>query len=297
MGQYVVVKGTSTICQEIFCSLLARELGMHTPHVAVIEYMPHFESKSDWRHCKHLLSGKMTHRDDGRRIVNDEVIILKAKKELNRAFFMLMEYVPNAVTADEELPDNVILSEAVWCHIGAMYMFDVLINNWDRIPGNMWDNEGNAGNILFSCQPEDNGDHVKLVLIDQSISHITAPDNLEIYLRRVRNVIQDVLRNRSCGKESETVKLICHYFEHSVGYEKEISDQDKQCIMDGLVSIVEKVSTWNRDTLETFKSHTNNMLTGSDWADVWKEGMNTIDIHFLCRIMDEFHHSSVNRNK
>lgn len=31
-------------------------------------------------------------------------------------------------------------------------MFDVLINNWDRLPI-IWDNDGNIGNIMFASNP------------------------------------------------------------------------------------------------------------------------------------------------
>lgn len=359
-NEFVVVKGTSTICQEIFCSFLARELGLYTPHVAIIEYMPrNVRHGSDWKQCKQLLTGKLMlkQRDDGRdnggkiggggggglsstvyrrrsapteAIVTDTILIAKAEKELNRAFFILMEYVPNAVTGEDGLFVSssrsqqqqqqqrndeaavVLLNDDTWFDIGAMYMFDALINNWDRIPGNMWDNEGNPTNILFSItsgttgadtganelplQPEEQQSPpwlteervAKLVLIDQAISPILGTHNLTTYHSRVRHMVGDVLRNRHSAESSETVRLICSYIVDYVGYSRDrVGAHQMQRVMCGLVHMIERIASWDEAKLHELKHRTNGMLRGEDWADVWKEGMNTIDIPFLCSVMHE----------
>jgi len=64
---------------------------------------------------------------------------------------MLMEYVSGSVLMG--LSHEEYLSSDVCCQeIGELLAFDLLINNYDRLPL-VWNNTGNSGNIIF-CKPE-----------------------------------------------------------------------------------------------------------------------------------------------
>jgi hypothetical protein len=73
----------------------------------------------------------------------------------------------------------------VWHVLGRLMGFDVLINNFDRLPL-AWSNEGNLGNVMLSTVLDGP------VGIDHSVHPITNPAGLQNYLDRVRRVCVEV---------------------------------------------------------------------------------------------------------
>lgn len=73
----------------------------------------------------------------------------------------------------------------VWHVLGRLMGFDVLINNFDRLPL-AWSNEGNLGNVMLSTVLDGP------VGIDHSVHPITNPAGLQNYLGRVRRVCVEV---------------------------------------------------------------------------------------------------------
>jgi hypothetical protein len=72
--------------------------------------------------------------------------------------------------------------------LGRLIMFDVFINNWDRLPI-IWDSpEGNIDNIMFL-----DSDQVPIIGIDQSVTSITNPDDIELYLKKVRQLLTEIV--------------------------------------------------------------------------------------------------------
>merc|ERR1719271_1086956 len=63
--------------------------------------------------------------------------------------------------------------------------FDLLINNFDRLPL-AWSNDGNLGNVML-CSVSG-----EVVGIDQSVQPITNADGLSKYDSRVKKVCEDV---------------------------------------------------------------------------------------------------------
>merc|ERR1712062_927972 len=72
----------------------------------------------------------------------------------------------------------------LWLQLGRLMAFDMLINNFDRLPL-AWSNEGNLGNIMLGSRLE------PVVGIDQCVNPITHPAGLSCYLQRVRQVVQE----------------------------------------------------------------------------------------------------------
>lgn len=72
----------------------------------------------------------------------------------------------------------------VWSELGRLMGYDMLINNFDRLPL-AWSNEGNLGNVMLGSELG------PVVGIDQCVSPITHPDGLELYLGRVRASIHE----------------------------------------------------------------------------------------------------------
>jgi hypothetical protein len=65
--------------------------------------------------------------------------------------------------------------------LGRLMGYDLLINNFDRLPL-AWNNEGNLGNVMLSSCSKG------VVGIDQSTHAITHPDGLSKYIARIRAV-------------------------------------------------------------------------------------------------------------
>eukprot|EP01094_Clydonella_sp_ATCC50884_P004026 TRINITY_DN1310_c0_g1_i4.p1 TRINITY_DN1310_c0_g1~~TRINITY_DN1310_c0_g1_i4.p1 ORF type:complete len:598 (-),score=192.28 TRINITY_DN1310_c0_g1_i4:262-2055(-) len=80
---------------------------------------------------------------------------------------------------------------AMGCVIG----FDMVINNWDRIPF-AWNNFGNAGNLLV--RPDGT-----MVSIDQAVGVITNDENRTVYFERTRTLLRSVRRWLACGSAQE----------------------------------------------------------------------------------------------
>eukprot|EP00457_Paulinella_chromatophora_P005463 gb/GEZN01005480.1/.p1 GENE.gb/GEZN01005480.1/~~gb/GEZN01005480.1/.p1 ORF type:complete len:422 (-),score=103.94 gb/GEZN01005480.1/:506-1771(-) len=82
--------------------------------------------------------------------------------------------------------------------LGSVLVYDLLINNWDRIPLNdIWTNNGNANNLLFllsdAKKQTDQKDTqatkgIQLVLIDQAVTAILHKTNRDKYLGSVSSL-------------------------------------------------------------------------------------------------------------
>jgi hypothetical protein len=82
------------------------------------------------------------------------------------------------------MPAHLYLKEerkqaSLWFELGRLMGFDLLINNFDRLPL-AWSNEGNLGNIMLGSRTQ------SVVAVDQSVRPITHPDGLRNYLDRVK---------------------------------------------------------------------------------------------------------------
>jgi hypothetical protein len=101
--------------------------------------------------------------------------------------FTVMEFVDGCSMMG--MPAHVYLSEHrahpspnhpnLWYDLGKLMGFDMLINNFDRLPL-AWSNEGNLGNVML-------GSRVNIIVgVDQSVQPITHPEGLRNYQDRVR---------------------------------------------------------------------------------------------------------------
>jgi hypothetical protein len=51
------------------------------------------------------------------------------------------------------LPASVIKSRKLLREIGHIIAFDIVMNNWDRLPAGVWNNEGNIRNLIVESTP------------------------------------------------------------------------------------------------------------------------------------------------
>jgi hypothetical protein len=68
--------------------------------------------------------------------------------------------------------------------LGTVLLFDLLVNNFDRIPmGSVWGNYGNPGNIIV-------GKNGEVFIIDQTITSIQNEAKLQEYLSKINQLIK-----------------------------------------------------------------------------------------------------------
>eukprot|EP00808_Paulinella_micropora_P004021 g48954.t1 len=69
--------------------------------------------------------------------------------------------------------------------LGAVLVYDLLINNWDRLPlAGIWTNNGNANNLLFILS-KDQSAGCSLLVIDQAVTAILHQANRDKYTSQV----------------------------------------------------------------------------------------------------------------
>lgn len=76
-----------------------------------------------------------------------------------------------------------LFSTEMLAAIGGTLVFDMLINNYDRLPV-IWRNEGNASNFVFQNTEEQSKDNPTIALIDQSVTAIV-PKGRPMYYEKV----------------------------------------------------------------------------------------------------------------
>jgi len=119
------------------------------------------------------------------------------KKSLDRPIIMIMEFLKGDDLEHIGIEtlfgkNHSLLSrkgKEILFEIGKMTSFDVLINDWDRIPL-IWGNEGNTGNIMFVSDKKRN----LPVAIDNSLTCIdpSLTENYLEYLDKVKTIFNQI---------------------------------------------------------------------------------------------------------
>jgi len=125
---------------------------------------------------------------------------IPVRKVLQSTFLSVVDFVDGfgmmGMDAHNHLREQAA-HEPVWYELGRLMGFDMLVNNFDRLPL-AWTNEGNLGNVMV-------GSSVKAVVgIDQACAPITHPDGLTMYTKRVQKAV-DEARN-GASQRFEAVK-------------------------------------------------------------------------------------------
>lgn len=213
----VCVKSPGSIAAEMYGAWMAKRLGVPTPGVRLVDR----NSEEGQRIIANLTSDRLCSRQLGLRSKVERVVL--------KPHLLVMQYikgypldyavhgtsfcetfVKNKFAAcgedDKEQSEEASELHAVGklnCRIlGRILGFDVLINNFDRLPC-IWNNRGNAGNIIF--QGDAGTEHVDCVNlaaphtalgIDNMVSCIDAgkfPDQHAAYLGRASTLLKDLL--------------------------------------------------------------------------------------------------------
>jgi hypothetical protein len=119
------------------------------------------------------------------------------------------------------------LGKKICFNLGKVISFDVLINNWDRVPL-IWNNDGNLGNVLVS----DKLQH-PITGIDQSISSIhpiNFKSKYDDYINNVRALIKEL---NSSDKPGPIVNKVQIFLKSNIGYD--IGEEGSLQVRNGLI--------------------------------------------------------------
>lgn len=213
----VCVKSPGSIAAEMYGAWMAKRLGVPTPGVRLVDR----NSEEGQRIIANLTSDRLCSRQQGLRSKIERVVL--------KPHLLVMQYikgypldyvvqgtgfcetfVKNKFAAfeenDKEQSDETSKLHAVGklnCRtLGRILGFDVLINNFDRLPC-IWNNRGNAGNIIFQGDAGiENMDCVDFAAphtalgIDNMVSCIDVgkfPDQHAAYLGRASTLLKGLL--------------------------------------------------------------------------------------------------------
>jgi hypothetical protein len=168
--QKVCVKGSPCLPAELFASLLSDRLGVRVARVRAVRQP---EEVAAVRGC--LMSAEPEEESDGLKAAQ------YASSLVTSSTVEYVDGVPMMGLAAHELIKSKASNDALWQQLGRLMAFDMLINNFDRLPL-AWSNDGNLGNVMIHR----NGD--ALIGIDQAINPILNAQGLERYLQRLADV-------------------------------------------------------------------------------------------------------------
>jgi len=160
--------------EELFAQRLATALGVRTADLRILA--PGDEERS--RCCSGVQSVAPSTGDDG---------WLQVRKILGATYLSLVEFVDGWGMMGMQAHTHLLHNRAIappWFELGRLMAFDMLINNFDRVPL-AWSNEGNLRNVMVGSSLG------SAVGIDQTVNPITHPEGLRAYLERVRRAVSE----------------------------------------------------------------------------------------------------------
>jgi len=168
----VCVKGAELRAGELFAQLLATALGVRTAQLRVVG--PHEPE------IKSVRGGLQ------RATPLEEEHGMKRWKLASCDSLAVMEYVDGVPMMGMPAHQHIgaVRERTLWVQLGRLMAFDMLINNFDRLPL-AWSNDGNLGNVMLSSRLG------PVVGIDQCVNPIRHAAGLSTYLQRVRRAIEE----------------------------------------------------------------------------------------------------------
>eukprot|EP01100_Stratorugosa_tubuloviscum_P015018 TRINITY_DN839_c1_g2_i1.p1 TRINITY_DN839_c1_g2~~TRINITY_DN839_c1_g2_i1.p1 ORF type:complete len:358 (-),score=140.88 TRINITY_DN839_c1_g2_i1:20-1093(-) len=272
ISQKLVVKACSTVGQEAFANLIARKLNIPVPRVRIIGY---HQNSDEWVQLKSTITDLTA---------NDIPANMRARKELDRAFVLVMEFVEGNEFLNC-LPHS--FSSQSFFEIGLLCSFDMLINNWDRLPL-IWDNDGNFGNIMF--QQIDNKQLI--VGIDQCITVINPDSNIEAqrkgfarYFNRVQSFLTEIVHQKNLQVNNQVRKLI-ELLQMITGQPENL-EQSCLHLQRGIIEGINRITKLTEQEIELIATTLRN-CQAVDWSDCWKDMNDTIKLPFIFKILELF---------
>jgi len=175
--------------------------------------------------------------------------------------------------------------------LGRLIMFDVFINNWDRLPI-IWDSpEGNIDNILFL-----DSEKTPIIGIDQSVTSIIKPEEQIPYFHKVRQLLTELCNfDFSQLKDFPFATKIQQFILAHQDLKFDIGRFGLRAawigMMQGCLDIIQNISgeklKREYDSLNTqVELVFTNMVSGKD--TLARYGLNRVDLQFLMAVLALF---------
>eukprot|EP00727_Mastigamoeba_balamuthi_P011700 m51a1_g7152 putative actinfragmin kinase (811) ;mRNA; r:336152-339089 len=277
-GASAVVKGCSDVAEQAFAALVGlRVAGVRLPRTRVVDYT---HPSDEWIRIKAALF-PLAERTPG--------LQAKVEKELNRAFYLVMELargrpVDTLGSADAEAllgqprelqlrsPEESAASaqaRARLRQLGRLMAFDALVNNSDRLPL-VWSNAGNPHNVfvdpVHGVTAIDNTRDEYMAALAEAMAQMTALPVRE-YSGAVR--VREMLRG-ACG--------------YDVGASGAV--QMQLGFLEGARHIAQQLAA-SPAVLDDLKQQVRGMIQ-ADWESVWERSMAVIDTSFMGEVAAVF---------
>lgn len=278
---FLVIKGSFDIASEIFSSLLGREFfHLEIPRSRLIHHND--KDLKDWNQIRSIPD--LFSPTDQR----------KWKLCVHRHYLAVMEFANglNLDSLDKFCVQEILDTNPQYCiDLGVIFIFDLLISNWDRIPGTIFDHQGNLGNIILDPVKK------RLVPIDNQVSSFSSA-YLPIHLSKIQDFIKSVLKLHESDKywndqSPSVITEICKSLQ-SATLQEVIPEKCKKSILEGLVLGIEKVTAIKNEDLVQLKERVNAMNLGPDYRGEWKVQIDQINIesmiavkNTICQVINE----------
>jgi len=196
----VAVKGSSTVAADIFAMELGLITGTRVPKYRLV--------RSGVDDDFVVMSRKLSELDEN----NHPLQRRRHTKLFEHPVLTIMEFIAKGKALGDIQPfsifgENDLTKEGanVLMETARMTVFDMVINNWDRIPL-IWDNTGNPDNILFTKYKTR---HVHPVAIDSTVTSIDPAmfdESFLEYLDKVRYIINEICQGAGVNEVFEGVR-------------------------------------------------------------------------------------------
>jgi len=248
----VVLKSGNTLAEEIFGAWIAQQIGVSVPAM---------------RLCKAHNGERQAVSKALRRTVSTATKI-SISRILQRSNLGVMEYVNGPPLVElKACPNHDCLKQ-----IGAILVLDVVMNNFDRMPF-IWDNQGNAENILFSKQ--------RMFALDNRVVCPTSRQARERHLSKVEQLCRDYSKT---GVEATQWADIAQFWETRTMMGK-LDKKSLEAIAQGFEEAAKVACSKLTDQkLQEMQAKLENVSEGGN-SQFWLTQVYGIDITFISGIV------------
>ena len=151
-----------------------------------------------------------------------------------------------------------------------MIALDILVNNGDRIPvGDLWDNEGNPNNVLYSLT------ETQFVAIDQPCISISNEQLRRSYFERVSRLYRNIR-----SSDYSAIDSVIEFFKEHTGFEI----QDRSSIVEGMLTL-----NVTEQDIRGLKTKVERAKQGKDHVRIYETSLAQIDVDFISDIRNCMH--------
>lgn len=143
----------------------------------------------------------------------------------------IVEYVPGSPMMGLEAQKLMVKPPpALLAELGRLCALDVLLNNMDRVPLPVWQNDGNMGNVMIAAQG------TTIVGIDQQINSIRQGSYRDTYVNKVLELMDECAPG---GDPTDIISNLTQVMHANIGltFERAEADQVVQGLREGFQAI------------------------------------------------------------